>query len=553
MGTDEKYTTVRQKLLKQLGITAEDFEYNKVAVKKDTSALPTIKKMLNREAKILLDDDKEKARKALLDIILKKGGMLDQVEGMAISGETQFKQICTELNSIKSGNDFLAKFVTNPNDAQKQRDRKDLKTALSNYFANANNGNSPQQYDATLVCLLLKELMAKDIDRLDNDAEIIYTRGYSPGLYDAYMRKARRFNNIISTSTNRQQEAIRQFKTITDTDKKTLKYYNISYIPKGEPEFKDNELITKTVEAACDLYLELLDNGGTEPELLEFTRYFVSTATIKRIDSKKIIPYFTPEDNDDLLKISKVLFASEPTKDITPDELEKLLHDYIETKLKPCAAKVTKQLQDIYEQFVKEIETEAANYKLSLDTKPLRSIPHRDRSLEIKNLNTPLKTFILNLYKDYSATATIETEQRKLGRLISSLGSMFYSSDLQYWNNDVTPYTGPDYKGFVNNCYNKIIEKCKLSEQIYQDASDSLRKFLKPYIDIDDSNIIRHVYLRSHDYIKGIYSSQFKDNKQQKIQQSYNRILKFITDNLEEFKTSNGKFVEPLIYFPTFS
>lgn len=535
MGADEKYTKVRQQLLKKLGVSNPEFEYGEVTIKTGIPASTLIKKMLNSDAKILKGTTKAKAREDLLDIIFKDGGILNQLKETDIGTTTQFENICAQLRSVKSGDAFLKKFVNDPYDEETQGNRKKLKKAIDEYFKSVNQcEDTEQQDDANLVFLLIKELMAKDIERLDN--KTVYR--HLPFDKEDAMQHATKFNIIIRRSDHPEEEAVEQLSSLTSL--KTLKYYYIKSRPKGNPDPKDLEVFKKTITEIGNLYLKLLEKG-TEEEKLEFTRYFVSIwcgddREEGRYEIVRIVNYFTSEDNTVLGEISNKLFSVDPLPKLkyninTKEGCKALFEYYIENIVKPCAGKVEKQLQDIYQQFVTEIEAEANNYKLSLDTESLRSIPRRDRSLEIKNLKTPLRTFILDLYKECSATATTTIDTSRLSRLASNIGYMFYSSDLKYWNNDTTPYTGPNYRDFVQiTCRNKIIEKCESLMKIYQDAEKSLGEFLKPYIDDDDSGIVLKLYQRSTYCIQKIYSSQFESDEQKTIiiEKSCNAVLNYI-------------------------
>ena len=537
MGMDENYIKARKELLQKLGVSNPEFKYGKVTIKTGISASTLIKGMLNRDAKILQDTNKAEARKDLLDIIFESGGILGLLKKSVIGKSQKFKEVCGELNNINNGIEFLKKFVNDPYDEETQGNRKKLKKAIDEYFKSVNQcEDTEQQDDANLVFLLLKELMAKDIQRLDN--KTVYQQITSSFAFYPKddMERATRFNVIIRRSDDPEEEVAKQLSSLTS--QKTLKYYYVESKPEGNPDPKDLKVFKKTVTEIGNLYLKLLEEG-TEEEKLEFTRYFVSIHyCIQRSEDEngivRVVNYFTSKDNKVLFEISDELFSVDPLPELeyninTKEGRKALFEYYIENIIKPCAGKVEKQLQDIYQQFVTEIEAEANNYKLSLDTKPLRSILRRDQSLEIKNLNAPLRTFILDLYKECSANATTAIDIKRLSRLAGNIKYMFYKNDLKFCDNDVTPYTGPDYQGFVQTCQNEIIEKCKSLIEIYQGATASLYEFLKPYIDNDDSGIVLKVYQQSEYCIKKIYSSQFESDEQKTIiEKSCNAVLNYI-------------------------
>lgn len=477
--------------------------------------------MLKRDAEKLLDESKDAARKNLLNIILKSGGMLDQLNETDIGKTPQFKNVCNKLGSINSGAAFLKKFVENPNDEQTQKARKDLKTAINNCFANANTSASPEQDDANLIFLLLKELMAKDIERLDLD-KIIYLSVDVRSTKSYHIERACKFNNMIRRSADQKGEAEKQFNKLDV--RRILKYYYVSSTPKEDPEPDDLEMFRTTVKDACDLYLKLLNEGGTDKEKLEFTRYFVSTNTIRRAEDQnkqlRIINYFTPEHDKALRDISNVLFSNEPISKLeydinTQEGLEKLFQTYTTTVLPNCVNDVIEQLNRHYKEFSEYITNLAAQYDISLSA--------------IANGHT-LKDYILNLYKVYENTAT---GQEKSEKLAVCIGSMFYPSELQRMG--CVAYDGPDYEDYVIACNRKIKPLYNKAKAACKNELTSLYKFLGDYIEIEDGHIIYNVCIKSVKYIETIYSSQFAAIKDIDIKKCPEEVQNAIKYGLSKF------------------
>ncbi|MGN1041705.1 MAG: hypothetical protein ACI4PJ_03145, partial [Acutalibacteraceae bacterium] len=358
MGADEKYTKVRQQLLKKLGVSNPEFEYGEVTIKTGIPASTLIKKMLNSDAKILKGTTKAKAREDLLDIIFKDGGILNQLKETDIGTTTQFENICAQLRSVKSGDAFLKKFVNDPYDEETQGNRKKLKKAIDEYFKSVNQcEDTEQQDDANLVFLLIKELMAKDIERLDN--KTVYR--HLPFDKEDAMQHATKFNIIIRRSDDPEEEVAKQLSSLTS--QKTLKYYYVKSEPKGDPDPKDLEVFKKTVTEIGNLYLKLLEEG-TEEEKLEFTRYFVSIHyCIQRAEEEneivRVVNYFTSEDNKVLGEISNKLFSVDPLPEYnigTSEGLHSLFTYYIENELKTCAKNLEENLKQNYAMFEEQLK-----------------------------------------------------------------------------------------------------------------------------------------------------------------------------------------------------